>query len=189
MSADVSVRRATAGELLLIQRLVHDEYMRSGLIRPEPDRCYRLYPQLDGIPETIPLVAIESGAIVGTLTATLDGPHGLPTDLDYPQETAAERRLDRPVASCWRLATRWDCHTHYRVHLALMLSMAQLLVALGEPTILQEIHPRHLGYYQRRFGFEAVAERATTTGLADMQSVLVVGRDGTYSRIAKAVGK
>lgn len=189
MAADVSVRRATAGELPLIQRLVHDEYVRSGLIRPQPDRCYRLYPHLDGIPETIPLVAIECGEVVGTLTATLDGPNGLPTDIDYPEETAAERLQGRPLASCWRLATRWDCHTHYGVHLALMFQMVQLMLGLGEPTVLQEIHPRHVSYYWRRFGFEAVAQRDQTQGLADKPSVLVVGREGTYSRIVKVARK
>lgn len=188
MAAAITVRRARGDELHQVWHLSHDEYVRSGLIQPQLDRHYPLYPDLDGIPETTVLVAVEGGMMTGSMTMTMDGERGLPTDADYPAETQAERDKGRPLASCWRLATAFDCRSRHGVLAALMRHMTHLLVGLGEPTLLMECHPRHVLYYRRRFGFEAVGERKTTHGLTDAPSVLMVGGPGSYSRLLPQKG-
>lgn len=182
MVAEVEVRRARDDEMQLVWRLAHDEYVRAGLILQQLDGCYPLYPELDGIPETIVLVAIESG-VAGTMSMTMDGVHGLPTDDDYPAETQVEREKGRQLASCWRLATAPDCRSRHRVVAALIRSVAYLLTGLGEPTLLMECHPRHEAYYRRRLGFERIGERESTRGLTDAPSVLMRGGPGSYTRV------
>jgi hypothetical protein len=183
MHPAVTVRRATDDELPWIWRLVHAEYLRAGLIEPEMDGMFSHHRHLDCIPETIPLVAIENDRLAGTMTLTLDGPNGLPTDESYPVETAEQRENGRPLASCWRLATTWDCHSAHHVSSSLMHAMVRVAMDLGEPTVLMECHPRHVSYYRRRFGFESIGTHGETAGLRNAPSVLMVGGPGSYSRI------
>jgi hypothetical protein len=184
MAADVEVRRATNEELPWIWRLVHAEYLRRGLITPEMDGMFSHYQHLDCIPETVPLVAVDGDRLVGTMTTTFDGPRGLPTDIEYPDETG-ELRMWHSLASCWRLATDIECHSSHAVSAALMVATAKLLMEHGEPTVLMECHPRHSLYYRKRIGFEVYAERKMTPGLTNAPSVLMVGGVDSYSRLLK----
>ena len=181
----VEVRCATESEIAEIWHLAYTQYVQRGYIPRNPEELYVSCEHLEWIEQTTPLVAIADKAIIGTITITLDGPMGLPMERDYPTETARERQAGRPLASCWRLATANECHSSHRVSTMLMHTTAAWLMERGEPTLLMECHPRHANYYRKRIGFEKVAERSDTIGLTDAPSVLMVGRQDSYSRIAK----
>lgn len=184
MAADVTVRRATADELPWVWRLVHAEYLRRGLIEPQMDGFFSHYSHLDCIPETMPLVAMADGRLVGTATVTLDGPRGLPTDSTYADKTS-ELRIQYKLAAGWRLATDIECHSSHAVSAALLAAAARLLLEHAEPTLLMECHQRHVPYYRRRLGFESYAKRDSTPGLTNAPSVLMVGGPNSYSRLLK----
>lgn len=186
MSTAVTVRRATDEELCFVWRLVHAEYLRKGLITPEMDGMFSHYRHLDCIPETVPLAAVDGNRLVGTMTLTFDGPKGLPTDMEYPDETAELRQWHK-LATCWRLATDIVCHSSGTVSMALMISAAKLLMEHGEPTVLMECNPRHRTFYKRVLGFvqHPDAKKENTKGLTNAPSVLMVGGPGSYSRLTK----
>lgn len=187
MNDSLTVRRAKPNELTAILQLIHDAYLRSGLILPQVNRTFSLYPHLDNIEETVPLIAMRNGIkkqrMLGTVTVTFDGPNGLSTDVNYPKQTQEFRKQGLKLASCWRLATRWDCRSTRTVLFMLVKSASQLVRNCDESMVLMECHPRHASYYQRRLGFEPVGERKTTHGLTDAPSVLMVGGPGSYSRL------
>jgi hypothetical protein len=178
----VVVRRATEDELPWIWRLVHDVYLKAGLIEPQMDGFFSHYPRLDCIPETIPLVAVEDGKRVGTMSLTMDGTRGLPPEDDYPGEMDALRREGHRLASCWRLAVV----DGFDVALPLMRSMVDIAVnEFDEPTVAVECHPNHGRFYRGLMGFEQIGERPDTKGLSCAPSWLMVGGHGTYSRLLK----
>jgi hypothetical protein len=179
----VTVRRAVESELAEIWQLTHTEYLRKGYITPQPSGLWSHYSHLERAPETVQLVAIVDGDIVGTVTYTLDGPNGLHTDVDYPNETELIRKIGIPLACSWRIVTASEFHSQHSVAHALMVETARELVEYGEPILLCTFHPRHARYYERRLGFSVIAQREESAGLRNAPSVLMVGGPGSYSRI------
>jgi len=181
MSAAVEVRRANRDETLEAQRLAHDAYLARGLIQPQPDGLWRGYERLNDIDETTVLVAVMDGKVIGTASYTFDGEHGLPTDDDYFLETTCIRAVGLPLVGCWRFAV--GAGSSLAIHARLMHRICVDGVDAGEPVAVQEVHPRYVNYYRRRFGFRIAGMRDRTRGLTDAPSVLMVGGPGTYSRV------
>jgi hypothetical protein len=180
---DVVVRRASPAELPDIWRLTHDAYLAKGYITPQPDGIFRHYRAWEDV--STQLVATLDGRLVGTLTYTLDGEFGLPTDVSYARETDILRTVGLPLGCCWRIVVDPACLRHHRVSHGLMMEAARECVAVGEPVCLCEVHPRHAAYYAKRLGFREAARRGSTRGLIDAPSVLMVGGPNTYSRLVK----
>ena len=189
MSTAVQVRRATESELAEIWHLTHDEYAAKGYIPFHPSRLYSHYTHLESIAETTPLIAIVDGDIVGTVTYTMDGPHKLHTDIDYPKETNIIRAIGMKLACSWRIVTASTVHSTHAVAHALMVETARQLVERGEPILLCTFNPHHAPYYAKRLGFRQIAERTESVGLANAPSVLMVGGPGTYSRLLSPAGQ
>jgi predicted N-acetyltransferase YhbS len=179
----LEIRRATESEIPEIWQLTHDAYVQKGYILPRPDGEFRHYRAWEDV--SVRLVAIIDGRLVGTLTYTLDGEFGLPTDVSYEPETDILRAVGLPLGCCWRIVVAPDCRHQHRVAHGLMIAAARECVAAGEPVCLCEVNPRHVDYYRKRLGFREVARRDSTRGLIDAPSVLMCGGPGTYSRLLK----
>jgi len=179
----LEIRRALESEIHEIWHLTHDCYLAKGYILPRPDGIFRHYRAWEDV--SVRLVAILDGRLVGTLTYTLDGEFGLPTDVSYERETDILRAVGLPLGCCWRIVVAPDCRLTHRVAQGLMLYASGECMAAGEPVCLCEVHPRHVDYYRKRIGFREVARRDGTTGLANAPSVLMCGGPGTYSRLMR----
>ena len=143
-------------ELDETRRLVHDAYLASGLIGPQPGGRLIYYPHLDGIPETTILVAELNGVIVGTSTVTCDGPAGLHLDEEYPAELHRIRGEHRRLASSWRLAVRWDSRMYRSIFLHLLRANVGCMKERGVETCLATVLPRIVPLYRRMLGLRVV---------------------------------
>ena len=177
----LEIRRALESEIPEIWHLTHDCYLAKGYILPRPDGIFRRYRAWEDV--SVRLVAILDGRLVGTLTYTLDGEFGLPTDVSYERETDILRAVGLPMGCCWRIVVAPDCRLVHRVAHGLMIEASRECVAAGEPVCLCEVNPRHVDYYRKRLGFREVARRDSTQGLIGAPSVLMCGGPGTYSRL------
>lgn len=185
MSSNLEVREATIDEIEEIWKLTHDEYLEAGYITKQEDGLYRHHSHFDLIPETTQIIVVKDNQIIGTCTYTLDNSNKVFTDIDYPKETEIIRVTNVPLAAVWRLATSSKERSTHRIVHMLMSKIAADLVEKGEPILLCEVHPRHQGYYEKRFGFVAIAEKDDTEGLQNAPSILMIGGKNTYKRIIK----
>ena len=106
----------TTADMNRVWALTYQEYLRSSYCEPQPDGLLRHFPHLDGIPETrVFAVEDDDGVMQATNSATVDGVAGLHTDLEYPDETEAERvacfnaRPQLRLGSSWRIVTNSGC--------------------------------------------------------------------------------
>jgi hypothetical protein len=142
-----------------IHRLVHDAYVRSNYISPQPRGRLIYCPHLDSIPETTVLVAEGGGAILGTSTLTLDGPAGFHCEHEYPEAVAAIRRENRPLASLWRLALEAPAGDRVATLLALIRANQRLIRARGVQTCLFALVAHFEPLYRRLLNARRVAAK------------------------------
>jgi hypothetical protein len=180
----LEIRRATIDELIEIWRIVHDSYAWRGYIQHKRDRIFKHFEYLENIPETTQLVALVDSVIIGTVSFTFDNSLGLPSDVDYHEETDKLRLSGYDLVGFWRFAVSAndELKDKYRISHTLITESIKVCIESGGQTALIECHPRHAKYYSRRLGFEVIAERSETTGLSNAPSVLMVGRKERYSR-------
>lgn len=168
MTNDNLVIRPIQGEAELdhIHRLTHDAYVARGLTAQQADGRLRYFAGVEGLPENMVLVATCGGAILGTVSVTLDGPGGLSVDLDFAAPCAAIRAEGPAVGCVWRIVTDPGLRTGVSVVLDLIRSAAAVLDRFGVGTALVQLGPHHERVYQRLLGFSSVARTATLSTLA-----------------------
>ena len=99
----VVVRLASStDDLVASARLVHDTYVRRGIMQPERSGL-RVTEQL-AHPSTAVFLATRHEIPIGTISLALDSPHGLPMEKIYPDEIGTLRRAGRSVAEVGALA-------------------------------------------------------------------------------------
>jgi hypothetical protein len=174
-AAAIEIRQAgSASELEEVYRLTHDAYVEREYCRPRPDGRLVHYPHLEGIPETIVLIALLDGRVVGSVSVTLDGPRGLHVDQDFGDTCDAVRREGVRVCAAWRIVTRRSLRGERRVVMALI--KATFSTAFGRlacRAMLCSFNPRHEGFYRRACGMETIARRDSTRGLYNAPAVLM----------------
>jgi hypothetical protein len=107
----------------------------------------------------VTLIALQTGATMGTVTLQLDGPAGLAADAGYRATIDAVRARGRRVCELTRLAI--DSAAEWRPTLGALLGLAYLVGrALHEVTdVFVEVNPRHERFYRHMFGFVTAAGR------------------------------
>ena len=103
--------------------------------------------------------AYDEGRLSGTVTLRLDSADGLAADELYGDETRALREQGHKICEFTRLAVD-KVHISYPVLAALFHTVflfAQKLRGFDYAVI--EVNPRHVGYYRRALGFEAIGGR------------------------------
>ena len=152
--------RLLAQELFAAFRLVCEQYVRSGLMKPNSQRM-RVTPY-HLLPTTEVLVALDRGDVTCTMSVVLDGERGLPMESVYHEEVAGLRlrRISLAEVSC--LADAHDSTTKSESALfQLMPLVAAIAYRRGADQLLIAVHPRHARFYHRFLGFNMIAEERT----------------------------
>lgn len=120
-------------------------------------RGYPSLPLPDEPPPTrITLVASEHEATVGTITVGFDSPEGLHVDSLFAEQANALRDAGRAICEFTTLAM--DSVVRSRRVLASLFHVAYIYAhrVMGFDSLLIEVNPRHVSYYQRMLGFEVI---------------------------------
>lgn len=139
-SADTCGQRSSAS--ILINRMYR---WRGYHTTPLPDQQ---------MPTRITLVASDHDATIGTITVGFDSPAGLHADDPFGAETDALREAGHRVCEFTKLAM--DSVVRSKRVLASLFHVAYIYAyrTMGFDTLLIEVNPRHVRYYQRMLGFE-----------------------------------
>ncbi len=143
-SADSFVRRSSAN-LLLRARYAWRGYQAVSL--PSDQTSNR-----------ITLTACEDGATIGTITVGLDGPEGLASEGVFRELIAEMRAGGRRIVEFTKLAI--DPISGTKRVLAALFHVAYIVAhrIRGYDTLLMEVNPRHVRYYERMLGARAIGE-------------------------------
>lgn len=168
-----------------VHRLTHDAYLALGYIDPQPDGRFRHYAAVEYAPENMVLVAADGDAIVGTISATIDGPCGLPVDHDFVPTCDAVRAEGRSVGVVWRMVTTPAHRANIKLALALIGASLEVLERFGTDTVLISPTPHHERAYEHVFGLRPIARTAVTSYV---RTALVLMR-GSVSEAAGRISR
>jgi hypothetical protein len=87
-------------ELEAAFRLLHDVSVEAGVIQPSPSGVHLLLQH--ALPSTSVLIALQGGAVVGTVSLIRDNPLGLPMEADF--DVSALRKWGSRIAEVSALA-------------------------------------------------------------------------------------
>ncbi len=151
---------ASREELFAAFHMVYEQYLRSGLMKPNSYRM-RVTPY-HLLPSTEVLVALHRGAVTCTMSVVRDGELGLPMESVYHEEVAGLRLRKLSLAEVSCLADTHDPAAKSQSALfSLMPLVAQLAYYRGVDQLLIAVHPRHARFYRRFLAFDVIAEERT----------------------------
>lgn len=138
-------------------RLVYDRYTQMGLINENP---FGIHAVPGAVGDHACVIWGPDGANVGyTMTLFRDNPMGLALDSVYARELDALRGMGRRLLEVGMLADRRQSAAR---GVGALFSMMRWAVYYGLHTDLTDIvigvHPRHVQFYTRCYGFEEFAE-------------------------------
>jgi hypothetical protein len=162
----------TVDELAEVYRLTHRVYAHEGYCEHTATGQLRHYSHLDAIDETTVLIATEKSLVIGSHTTTLDGPLGLHTDHDYPEEMKELRRQGKRLAAAWRLVTDPLYRGRRRLIMDLLGATIHRAFDRGIEYLVTDVHPDHKRFYTRFVGMETLAV-GTCEAVGGMPSVLM----------------
>lgn len=112
-------------------------------------------------PNRITLSALEEEATIGTITVGLDGPEGMNSDDIFADENNALRAEGRKLCEFTKLAV--DPISGTKRVLAAMFHVACVIAyrIRKHDTLIIEVNPRHVKYYERMLGFRVIAPART----------------------------
>lgn len=137
-------------------RLVYERYSQMGLIDENP---FGIHAVLTGVGPHACVIWGPDGLEVGyTMTLFRDNPMGLALDSVYPQYLDELRRNGCRLLEVGMLADRRQCAAR---GVAALFRMMRWAIYYGLHTDLTDIvigvHPRHVQFYERCYGFENFA--------------------------------
>lgn len=162
-----------AAEMDAVYRLTHDAYLKQGYCTLQPNRKLVHYPHLDNISETKVLVALKNSKIVGTISFTVDGPKGLPADIDFKSEVDKLRRKGLALVSSWWIATLNE-ENGRKVVMKLIVKMVELEIQTGATHFVNSCNPRHEKVYKRLLNMNTLTRKQALNGLINQPAVLMM---------------
>jgi hypothetical protein len=142
----------------------------------KPSGLLRHYGWLDDLEQTTILLAEEheTGELMGTCSFTLDNPHGLHVDVDFPVEMRILRdtHAGKIIGAAWRIVTR-----HERCTLRAMKMLQRMIAMLvweSADILVCSFNPRHAKYYRHIWGLSLVADRVATPSVNGAPSALMM---------------
>ncbi|MBC7974678.1 MAG: hypothetical protein H7138_06795, partial [Myxococcales bacterium] len=152
----------TASELEQSYRILHDVYMESGIVRPDP-RGVRILPQFL-LPTTWTMIASDRGRVVATSTLIGDSELGLPAEDTHPEVMGPLRQRGERIMESTGLA----CLPAYRdsgLVYVLLGATYEVMRQTGMTKMLMRLSPRAAPLYQEAFACESLAEARELPGL------------------------
>ncbi len=169
-------------ELDEVYRLTHDAFVEQEYCRPQPDGRFMHCLRFDRIPETTVFIALRHGRIIGSLSVTLDGPEGLPVEVDFDSECDRIRQEGSLLANGWRMVTRKQCRASRRLVFAMLREGVGHCREAGVRTCLHCVNPKHERAYQKLLKWKTVARHQEACGLQNAKAVLMrMDEDGLGS--------
>lgn len=106
----------------------------------------------------ITLTALEEGTVIGTITIGLDGAEGMACDDVFSDLTGGLRSQGRKLCEFTKLAV--DPMAGTKRVLAALFHVAYIVAhrLRGYETLLMEVNPRHVKYYERMLGATALGD-------------------------------
>lgn len=166
-------RACTADDLRQAYRLVHDVYLGSGYIDPDPSGMrLRLY---ETAAETATFVAKVEGRVVGVLSVVEDSPDlGLPSDCVFKEELDELRRAGRRLCEVTNQAVA-DEYRKSAVPTELMRCAIAVSLTEGYHEAVAAVSPSHNGFYEL-LGFRQVGSLRSYSQTID-DPVIAVSMD------------
>lgn len=165
-------------EIVRAWEIVHDAYVRAGLILPAATGLFLHREQARG--RGCVAVAIDGGEMVATAGGILDGEAGLPLDRQFP-EILAQLRTRHVLVECGTIAA--VAHPGDPVAIAgviaVLLSWAR---SAGATAVLTSCNRRHAAFYRRAYGLRQVGPVRSYDALAGAEVVMLLG---TYAEMLR----
>lgn len=173
-AAAVAVKIASNWEELAgAFRLVHQNYLRCGLTRP--NACQMRVTRYHLLPTSEVFVGVLRSEVVSTMTLVRDGELGLPMEDIYGREIGHCRQRGLKLAEVSCLADRReDFERSLPLVLRIMSLMAQAAVSRGVDTLVVAVHPRHAKFYERFIGFRHIGQEKSYKTVCDNPAVALV---------------
>lgn len=138
-------------------RLVHEQYVRSGLTFDNYSgvRVTR-YHLLD---TTDIMVGLVDGQVACTMSLVRDSEFGIPMEDIYGPEVDQRRRMGKRLVEVSCLADRRDNAERSLTIMFRMMSLATQISRLrGIDEAVIAVHPKHSKFYERFFGFRGIGD-------------------------------
>jgi len=146
-----------------IYHLTHDSLVDAEYITPQFDGKVQTSPHLDHISETSIVITEQNGQIIATISATIDNPHGLPTDNHFKEETEVIRASSNGgVGVIWRIASRKEYRRNTHLILDTMYRGLQVMYRSSCCVCLFVLAEKHVRFYERFFDAKIVSRKTTT---------------------------
>lgn len=162
---------ATLEERLAALRLVHDAYVRAGLIEPNAHGVratpYHLLPTT-----TIFVAECEGQRVISTMSLVGDGELGLPMETVYAPEIDQRRMAGKRLAEVSCLAAdpaQVGCGMEVFIHLCRLMTV--FAISEGYDELVIAVHPRHAKFYQRMLAFRIFGELREYPSVKDHPAV------------------
>ena len=174
-SADSFVRRASANSLL------RNRYAWRGY--------HTVSLPLDQTANRITLTASEDEHTIGTITIGLDGAEGLACEDVFATEIKAMRANGQRICEFTKLAI--DPLAGTKRVLAALFHVAYILAHRlhGYDTLVMEVNPRHVRYYERMLGARVLGEERLNRGVNAPAVLLVIDFDYILQQIGEFAGQ
>jgi ribosomal protein S18 acetylase RimI-like enzyme len=181
------IRRAyTARDLQQAYRLVHDVFLDTGYMKPEPSGIrLRMYETLS---ETATFIAEKNGTVVGVLSVVGDSPElGLPSDAAFKPELDAMRRSSARLCELTNQAVAEDYRKSAVATELMRCAIAHGMTA-GYDESVATVSPGHNGFYEM-VGFRGLgSQRSYSKKLHDPVVALTMDLD-RYRRPVDGLGE
>jgi len=126
--------------------------------------------------------------VLGTITVNLDGPEGLNCEALFSAEVSELRAAGARVCEFTRLAVEVQGRSSNMVLTALFHAAYTLDHQVrGCDTLLVEVNPRHVRYYEKSFGAETLASERMHSGV-NAPAVLLTLCLASVARLAERAG-
>lgn len=131
------------------------------------------------------LAAMENDQSIGTITVSCDGPQKLASDDTFPEEVNQLRAQGKRLCEFTKLAV--DPTTATKRVLAALFHVAYIVAhrIRNHDTLLIEVNPRHVRYYERMLGFKVLGSERLNRSVRAPAVLLMVD----FSYIFKMVGE
>lgn len=174
-SADSSGRRSSAS--ILIDRMYATRGYRS---TPLPDQQ---------LPTRITLVASEHEEAIGTITVGFDSPAGLHIDDLFIDEAHALRDQGHRLCEFTKLAM--DSVVRSKRVLASLFHVAYIFAhrLMGFDSLLIEVNPRHVRYYERMLGFKVFGQQRLNRRVNAPAVLMLLAFSHAHNQIDRFGGK
>ena len=173
-SADSEGQRTLAS--ILINRMYASRGYRSSSLPGRPP------------PERITLLACEQDSVIGTITVGFDSPAGLHVDDPFGRETRRLREQGRRMCEFTTLAM--DSVVRSKRVLASLFHVAYIFAhrMMGYDSLLIEVNPRHVRYYERMLGFRVIGEQRLNRRVNAPAVLLCLDFSHAQNQIARVGG-